>query len=176
MSGETLTRPDEDMPQAGGMGDDQAAAWAALQAGAAEQDAAALQGEPAGPDPAEEWAQIPALLGGVLGMAIPELKAAYTEDACRAWGAAMVPVAEKYGWDSGDLLGRWGPEIGLICATLPLGLATVAALKARRAAVEAERRAEDRPRQALAAVPAGDGAPAVKSGQGVTFGGAGAAA
>ena len=74
---------------------------------------------------AEEWAQIPAILGGVLKIAIPELGEVYTPEACENWGVAMVPVAEKYGWGSAPV----GCEVGLAIATLGLALPTFTAFK-----------------------------------------------
>lgn len=81
-------------------------------------------------DPAETWAVLPAMIGSTLAIALPELRAVYTPEACRDWGAAMAPVADKYGWSADGLL---GPEIGLIAASLPFAVATFAAVKARRA-------------------------------------------
>lgn len=110
----------------------------ALEAGAieSEQDAAARaaagEPEPAQVDPAESWAQIPMMVGSLLSIAMPELKQAYTPENCMNWGAAMVPLAEKYGWDGNSVLARFAPEIGVVVASLPLVLPTVAAIKARR--------------------------------------------
>lgn len=94
--------------------------------------AAILDPEPA-IDPAQVWAQVPKMLGGILTMALPELAGVYTDDKCLAWGHGMAAVADKYGWDAGETMGRFGPEIALTVATLPLALPTFAAIKARRA-------------------------------------------
>lgn len=88
-------------------------------------------------DPADSWAAIPAMVGGVLAIAFPELRAVYTVEACQQWGAAMVPVAEKYGWSADGLM---GPEIGLLAASLPFVIGTAGALrKARAQAIEQEK-------------------------------------
>ena len=119
-----------------GLADEQAADFARLQNAVIEQEQAGeMAGEMGGdmgPDPAAEWAVLPATFGGILAIAMPELAEVYTPEACAAWGAAMVPVAEKYGWSSLQV----GPEIGALIASLPFVLGTVAAVKARRAAAE----------------------------------------
>ncbi len=108
----------------------------ALEAGAgeAEQQAAkeAIENPPPLIDPGEAWAEVPAFFGSLLGLAMPELKEAYTPAACRQWGAAMNLVAEKYGWDAAATIARWAPEAALVGATIPLGMATYAAIKRRR--------------------------------------------
>lgn len=89
-------------------------------------------------DPAESWAMLPAMVGSVLSIALPELRQIYTPDTCRAWGDAMVPVADKYGWNADGLL---GPEVGLLAASLPFIIGTASAIKSRRAAIEQEAKA-----------------------------------
>lgn len=117
----------------------------ALEAAAEEQaqeakEDAALHPERANlPDPATAWAQIPAMFGGLLGIAMPELKEAYTEAACMQWGGAMAQVADKYGWDAGETMSRFAPEIALVVATLPLALPTAKAISERRKKAALER-------------------------------------
>ncbi|SFV12825.1 hypothetical protein [Pseudoduganella namucuonensis] len=77
-------------------------------------------------DPAESWAQIPILVGGVLSMAMPELAEVYTHKACYAWGAGMAMVAEKRGWDAAKVI---GPEMALLAATIPLAVPTYFVVK-----------------------------------------------
>lgn len=104
---------------------------------------AAPGSEPGKMAPAELWAMVPATLGSVLGMAIPELKQTYTPEACNAWGVAMAAVAEKRGWN----VTQDTPEVLLIFATAPLAIPTFTALVNRGRAA----------RQARAtAAPAGD--------------------
>lgn len=86
-------------------------------------------------DPAEVWASIPATIGGVLCMALPELKAVYTPEACRQWGASMVPVAVKHGWETKEL----PVEIPLMIASLGFLLPTLRAVQLRRAAAQADK-------------------------------------
>ncbi|HJV24571.1 MAG TPA: hypothetical protein VJ673_02745 [Aromatoleum sp.] len=122
----------------GGMQDEQAADFAALMAAAT--DGAPLpQGEEPAPEvePGEQWAMIPAMLGSALSMALPELKEVYSEDACRAWGSSMVPVAEKYGWNADGIL---CPEVGLLAASLPFIVGTLGAVNRRKALAVAEAR------------------------------------
>ncbi len=148
---------------------EQAADLAALTA-AAEADApAALADEtPAAPqiDPAEQWAIIPAMIGSALQISMPELGKVYTPEACRNWGAAMVPVADKYGW-SADVLG--GPELGLVAASFPLLLGTVAAVNARKAQIAA---AAHKPAGAVvdSVTPPASAEPAAPSSKAVQFG------
>lgn len=115
----------------------------ALEASGAEAEAAAaeaaiLNPEPENPvDQAVIWAQIPAALGGILAMAMPELGAVYTPDACQQWGQGMAAVADKYGWDAAESIGRWTPEFSLLVASVPLIVPTVRAVKARKAISDA---------------------------------------
>lgn len=119
---------------------EQAADLAALQADVGDMAPPLLPGEsaePAGPDEAEQWAVLPAMIGAALQMALPDLAKVYTPDACRNWGAAMVPVASKYGWNSDALA---GPEIGLAVASFPLIIGTAAAIRAHRESIQAAAR------------------------------------
>jgi len=67
---------------------------------------------------ARAWGALAYSVGGMLSIIAPELKSVYTEDACLAWGTAVVPVAEKYGWSGPSNV----PELGLLMATVPLAL------------------------------------------------------
>lgn len=89
-------------------------------------------------DPATAWAQIPAMFGGLISMALPELAPAYSQKNCMQWGSAMALVAEKHGWDASETMTKWAPEIALVMATLPLAVPTFQAIKSKRkkAAVE----------------------------------------
>lgn len=91
---------------------------------------------PPGIDPAQTWGQIPFMLGKVLSMAMPEMAGVYTEQACYQWGVGMAAVSDKYGWDAGEVIGRFGPEIALVVASVPLVVPTYQAIKARREAAE----------------------------------------
>jgi ribulose 1,5-bisphosphate carboxylase large subunit-like protein len=89
-------------------------------------------------DPAHAWGQLAMMAGGILGMALPELRAVYTEDACLAWGGGMAAVSDKYGWDAGDTAAKWAPECMLLMTSLPLIVPTVQAIKQRQAASKAK--------------------------------------
>ena len=117
--------PDEN-PQA--IPAEESADWAMLDAAAGGDQPAPDMPEP--PDPAEEWAMLPAVLGSILAIGLPEVREVYSEANCKEWGRAMVPVAEKYGWDSGLL----GPEVGLLAASAPMVIGTAFAIRSRRAA------------------------------------------
>ena len=95
--------------------------------------------KPPGIDPAQTWGQIPFMFGKVLSMAMPELAGVYTEEKCYQWGVGMAAVSEKYGWDAGEVIGRFGPEIALAVASVPLVVPTYQAIKARREEKEREK-------------------------------------
>lgn len=103
-----------------------------------------LNPEPEGAiDPAAAWAQLPMMFGGILSIAMPEMKGVYTEDKCLAWGAAMAQVAQKYGWDAGETMSRWAPEIALTVASIPLVLPTMEAIKQRKIAARAKSKSKE---------------------------------
>lgn len=109
-----------------------------IEAAGLENEAEEAQEKILNPNPEPEvdqgalWAQIPKMLGGLLAIAMPDLKNVYTDPACLAWGASMAQVAAKYDWDAAETMSKWAPEISLVFTTLPLLLPTVAAIKARR--------------------------------------------
>jgi len=111
----------------------------ALEASSEEVEAAAAENAILNPekpqvmDPALAWAQIPRMFGGLLAMAIPEVIHVYTEDACMNWGGAMAQVSDKYGWDAADTMAKWGPEIALGMASLPLVVPTFQLIQKKRA-------------------------------------------
>lgn len=121
----------------------------ALEAQGSENEAQAVEDAILNPDagtvidPAQTWAQIPAALGGLLAIAMPELKNAYTEANCLQWGAGMAAVSEKYGWDAGETISKWTPEFMLIMATVPLLLPTIQAVQMRRAAADTKPQKKD---------------------------------
>ena len=90
-------------------------------------------------DPSYGWAQIPAMVGGMLTMAMPELQGVYNEAACMQWGTAMHAVATKHGWEAGETMARFGPEIALAVASFPLVVPVVHVVRARKAAAEEEK-------------------------------------
>jgi hypothetical protein len=107
----------------------------------ARDDAAAAAQQEGEPDQAEVWALIPKQLGKMLGMALPELRAVYTDEACRDWGIGMAAVSQKYGWDAADTLAKFGPELALASATIPLAVPTYYSIRKRLdAAAEAKAR------------------------------------
>lgn len=79
-------------------------------------------------DPAEAWGQLPLMLGGMLSMAMPELREVYTKKACYDWGAGMAMVADKYGWDANKAI---GPELALLAVSVPLVVPTYFSIKLR---------------------------------------------
>lgn len=81
---------------------------------------------------ARQWGVIAYMLGNAVGMFVPEAKAIYTEDACMNWGRAMMPVAQKRGWNSPSAL----PELGLFIATAGLVVPTFLLIRAKVAAIK----------------------------------------
>jgi ribulose 1,5-bisphosphate carboxylase large subunit-like protein len=106
----------------------------------AEADDKIINGEPE-PEPvidqAGAWGQLAMMAGGILGMALPELRAVYTEEACMAWGGGMAAMSDKYGWDAGETAAKWAPECMLLMTSLPLIVPTVQAIKQRQKAAKA---------------------------------------
>lgn len=116
-----MTELDQIAVEAKGLENDQQAAQDAILNQEAEQAPAV--------DPAAVWATLPKMFSGILAMAFPELEKAYTDDKCYAWGGAMNLVAEKYQWDAAETMAKWGPEIALTMATLPLAIPTIKVIK-----------------------------------------------
>lgn len=80
----------------------------------------------------QAWAKIPYLLGSLLSKALPELESVYTEKVCLDWGDAMALVSEKYGWEAGETISKYAPEIALAVATFALVQPAYSAIKARK--------------------------------------------
>ena len=121
----------------------------AIEAAGSEAEAEAAQEAILNPNPepvvdqAEVWAQIPAALGGLLAMAMPELRDVYTQEACKGWGQGMAAVSDKYGWDAGETIGKWTPEFMLVAASLPLIVPTVRVFKAYKVISDAKARGRE---------------------------------
>ncbi|HWH83470.1 MAG TPA: hypothetical protein VNU71_14660 [Burkholderiaceae bacterium] len=114
-----------------------------------QQQAQAAQDLDAG---AREWGMIAYVVGNGLSMIAPELKQVYTEDACMGWGRSMMPVAEKYGWNGPTSV----PELGLIIASMSLGVPSVLAIRERVRQMKEMKAAEEAAaKQKAAAPPAG---------------------
>lgn len=116
---------------------DQLEAAAAAVDNMAEQGAADLApaaAEQPAADPAAEVAALLSLLAGILAPLFPSLPGIYTEPTCKRLGDAAAPVLLKYEVSVGGLFDRWGPEIGLAAAALPVAIATAQGIKADLAA------------------------------------------
>lgn len=107
----------------------------ANEAGATELQAVAI-------DPAEaqtkaqNWAELPAMLGGLLAILEPKVAEIYTQEACLNWGTCMAQVADKYGWGDAPL----GCEVPLAIATIGLAAPTYLLVSAKLAQLKAEQR------------------------------------
>ena len=104
-------------------------------------------------DEAEKWAAMPMMFGNLIAPVMPELRPVFSEANCKAWGAAMAPVAKKYSINVDSFV---GVELSLFMATVPFVAATVLAIKARRAVPDTQP-------QGQAGTPAGPGQDAAPS-------------
>lgn len=126
------------------LADEQAADLARLRAAAAEGEPAPAdmaEVEPVGPDPVQETA---AMFGAVVALAsplLPYLPTIYTPETVQALAGAYVPVAQKYGWDAGGWLEKFGAEIALIAVAGPVVVRTAGAHKEWKAEKAREARA-----------------------------------
>lgn len=89
-------------------------------------------------DPAQAWASIPATVGSILCMALPELKDAYKPQACAEWGKAMHRLAVKRGWSTDGL----PAEVDVALASAIFVIPTALAIKVRRDQAAAVKRAQ----------------------------------
>ena len=115
--------------QAAAIATEQEADLAALQAGAMEQESAAIEAAPAGPD---LGAEISGLVLAFVAMAkpiLPSLEAIYTPEVTQAAAGAAAKVCEKHGWLPDGIAGQWGEEIAAGIIILPLAVATYRGVK-----------------------------------------------
>lgn len=121
------------------MTEEQAADFAALSAAA---DAAPLppgvEPPPPPPDPAAEMAAVIRTVTTMLSPLLPYLPAIYTEETCAGIAAAYMPVADKYGWQTGGWFEQFGAELALVAVAAPVAISTAQAHRAW-AAERAER-------------------------------------
>lgn len=125
----------------------------AIDAGAAAYETAAAEGnlDEKGnvlppPDPvdltaekAAQWAIIPQTLAWAITAVFPETAPAYTPEKCMELANAIVPVADKYGWNGPGN----SPELGLVLASAFFSMPAYMAYKTRQAAkAEAEAKKE----------------------------------
>lgn len=134
----------------GAMAEDQATELAALEAAAKGQGAPAgepMAGEPAPVDTVEESRQMWAMVFTVAGGIMPEVERLYTPERIERIAVAWVPLAQKRGWDLGDLFGRWAPEIMFVVAIIPpeMGKAIAAMVRAKLAGRRAPATVEQAP-------------------------------
>lgn len=85
---------------------------------------------------ARSWGVLVYMVGNSLALLAPEVKSIYTEDACLNWGRAMMPVAEKRGWNAPSSL----PELGLFIATVSMVAPTFIIVRAKLIAIKAGRK------------------------------------
>lgn len=88
----------------------------------------AEQGAEAAPDVVGEMRAVLAVAVGMLSPVLPYLPAIYTDEVQGRLAAAYVPVADKYGWQTGGgIFEKYGAEIMLAATVLPLAVQTRAA-------------------------------------------------
>lgn len=105
--------------------------WAALESSIAKPVPDAVADVAPVKDPAASWAELPAMVGSLLAIALPEVKAFYTPEACQEWGEKMVPIAAEQGWDFDTVM---GPKMALAVASVPFVVGPIVIIKARKAA------------------------------------------
>lgn len=95
----------------------------------------------------EELKGLLQIVSGLFVPMFPKLAEIYTDQTCGALAMATIPVMQKHGWTTGDLMGKWGPEIGLLSVAAPVGIATYQVIaEAREEAKKKEKeQAETRP-------------------------------
>jgi len=115
----------------GVLADEQAADLAALQSMAGDDPLTVGAPDVPAPDPVAETAAAFGVVVAVLSPLLPYVGAIYTDDRIKALAGAYVPVAEKYGWESGGgFFDKWGAEIALLAVAGPMAAQTVAAHRA----------------------------------------------
>lgn len=72
----------------------------------------------------------------------PSLQKIYTKETCSGLAGAIVPVMVKRGWSVSGVMAGWGEEVALAIVVIPLGMATVGAVKQDMAEAEAKAKAE----------------------------------
>lgn len=99
---------------------------------------------PQGPDTAAELLQVLELVRGMarpLFADWPDFGQAWGDQTLQAMASHGGAIMDRHGWTMGEAMSQWGPYIGLLAATAPPALATMAHLKHRKAQAEAQRRA-----------------------------------
>lgn len=120
---------------------EQAAALAELQAEAASEApipgtpeaiaAEAAANAPQPPDLAAEFAGLLEILTGTAARQVPALREIWTPEAIKEEAEAIAAVCNKRGWLQGGIFGGdYAEEIRLLLVSVPLIVATVAAIKA----------------------------------------------
>jgi len=121
----------QEQTSAPAMTPEQAADFAALQAGAVEQEteAAAMATEPAGPDLAGEITGLVLAFVAIAKPILPSLEGIYTPEVTAAAAGAVATVCNKHGWLSGGMMGEWGEEVAAAIVIVPLAIATAKAVR-----------------------------------------------
>lgn len=88
---------------------------------------------------AKAWAQIPAMVGSLMGLFAEEVKPFFNEQACMEWGAAAQAVAEKRGWGGPDGI----PELALAMSSLGMAVPTALIVNAKLKAIRAHKAAQE---------------------------------
>lgn len=149
----------EGMTEAVEVSQEQAADLRALQAAAIEGADVIEQQKGEAENTASAIDETKAVIGVALGLLVPVLPylgEIYTDEVQGRIAAAYVPVAEKYGWQTGGgIFERYGAEIMLAATVLPVAVQTRAAHGAWVAQREREQKqAEGKPVAAVESKPA----------------------
>lgn len=141
------------------MAAEQAADLRALEAMAANGDAAQLPPGEAAPEApprpalAEEIAGLLVMMAGMVKPALPTVAEIYSKETCETVGHHVAAVCDKHGWLQEGVGGKWGEEIMCLAVVGPIAWATVEAAKSDIAARKAK--TADTARQIGVPVPEG---------------------
>jgi len=121
------------------------AAWASIEAeaaqlGAGQPGAVAAQPQSTTAQDLRGALEMVRLMAAPMFADWPDFGRVWSDQVLQATADSGGAIMDRHGWSVGELLGQWGPYIGLIAAVAPPGLATYQHLKLKR--IEAERQAK----------------------------------
>lgn len=101
------------------------------------------QAEQAREQQAAEWLAVLTLARDIVGKVRADVAGCFADADLRELSKATAAVAVKYGWNVGDLFGRYKEEIGLGLALMGPGMKVAALVKEQRARAAAPAAAEE---------------------------------
>lgn len=95
-------------------------------------------------DPVEEAKNVIAFAVALFVPLYPSLERVFSEGQQERLAAVSVPLMQKYDISLGGIFERWGPEINFALVAVPMAQATVAAVRADKAALAAAQEAAEK--------------------------------